>query len=294
MVILHIVGINTFIKDDIINKFRDLGYEIFDLDLISKNIMFDENKTKMGQMWKNKLSTQLNLYLSSNINKNIIILGLSTFVLDHRFKININTTHKYFLNIPPDLCASQLITYNLDNYRTDIIEGKFPIKYLEHDFLMYQRRDLQDEYINNGYKLKTFDNLFELLSELSNKKLNKVYLALLKRFEDNIPNSYIGSKPIIVGYKDKWMAIASILPKTSINRGILQNQSKTEPYLRELHLNAFGDLRKPCYLYEFDGDKELDQYRCEIKETTFNNREYISNMYDELTRDGVIMEKFKF
>jgi hypothetical protein len=294
MVILHIVGINTFIKDDIINKFRDFGYEIFDLDLISKNIMFDTNKTKMGQLWKNKLSTQLNLYLSSNVNKNIIILGLNSFVLDHRFKININTTHKYFLNIPADLCASQLITYNLDNYRTDIIEGKFPIKYLEHDFLMYQRKDLQDEYINNSYILNTLDKLFELLSELSNKKTNKVYLAMLKRFEDNIPSSYLGSKSIILGYRDKWMAIASILPKTSINRGILQNNSKTEPYLRELHLNAFGDLRKPCYLYEFDGDKELDQYRCEIKDGSFNNREYISNMYDELLRDGVIMEKFKF
>jgi hypothetical protein len=294
MINLHIVGINTFIKDDIINKFRDLGYEIFDLDLISKNIMFDENKTKMGQLWKNKLSTQLNLYLSSNINKNIIILGLSTFVLDHRFKISINTVHKYFLNIEPTLCASQLITYNLDSYRTDIIDGKFPIKYLEHEFLMYQRKDLQDEYINNGYKLKTLDNLFEILNELSNKKTNKVYLALLKRFEDIIPNSYLGSKPIIVGYRDKWMAIASILPKTSINRGILQNQYKTEPYLRELYLNAFGDLRKPCYLYEFDGEKELDQYRCEIKETSFNNREYISNMYEELLRIGVILEKFKF
>jgi hypothetical protein len=294
MVILHIVGINTFIKDDIINKFTILGYEIFDLDLISKNIMFDSNKTKMGQLWKNKLSDQLNLYLSSNVNKNIIILGLSTFVLDHRFKININTTHKYFLNIEPNLCASQLITYNLDTYRTDIIEGNFPIKYLEHEFLMYQRKDLQDEYLNNGYKLKTLDNLFNLLTELSNKKKNKVYLALLKRFEQNIPHSYLGSKPIIVGYKDKWMAIASILPKTSINRGILQNKSKSEPYLRELQLNAFGDLRKPCYLYEFDGEKELDQYRCEINEPLFNNREYISNMYDELLRDGVIMEKFKF
>ena len=36
-----------------------LGYEIFDLDLISKNIIFDTNKTKMGQLWKNKLSTQI-------------------------------------------------------------------------------------------------------------------------------------------------------------------------------------------------------------------------------------------
>ncbi len=294
MTVVHIVGINTFIKDNVIDKFKEMGYEIFDLDLISKNIMFDENKTKMGQLWKNKLSSQLNLYLSSNLSKNIIIIGLSNFVLDRRFKINIDTNHKYFLNIPADLCASQLITYNLDNYRTDIIEGKFPINYLEHDFLMNQRKDLQEEYINIGYKLKTLEKITEELNKLTKDSRNKVYLALTKRFEEEIPQSYLGSKPIIMGYKDKWMAIASILPKTSINRGILQNKSKTEPYVKELHLNAFAELKKPCYLYELNASKELDDYRCEIKDSCFSNREYISNMYDELIREGVILEKFKF
>jgi hypothetical protein len=99
-------------------------------------MLFDSNKNKMGKMWKDRLSLQKELFLSTNLNKNIIILGLSNFPLDRRYKINIDTEFKYFLKIPYDICASQLIMYNLDKYRMDIIEGKFPIKYLEHDFLM--------------------------------------------------------------------------------------------------------------------------------------------------------------
>jgi hypothetical protein len=215
--------------------------------------------------------------------------------------------------MPYDICASQLITYNLETYRNDIIEGKFPIKYLDHDKLMMQRKDLQEEYTDIEYRLKTPD----MLSDFINKKLNNsgkndgkndgkisrslnnssnvVYLAFIKRFEDEIPSSYIGSKPIIVAYKDKWMAIASTLPKSSVKRGILQNKSnKQEPYLKELHVNGFSNLRKPCYVYEFNSKQQLDPYRYEINDHVFNNRYYVSNMYDELTREGVFLDRIKF
>jgi hypothetical protein len=297
MSIIHIVGINTFIKDDIIAKIRDMKFELFDLDLISKNILFTENKTEMGKLWKTRLQSELDLFLSKNNNKNIVVIGLSNFVLDHRYKININTKHKYFLNIPYDICSSQLITFNLDNYREDIIDGKFPIKYIEHSFLVSQRKNLQEEYVFSGYKLKNLEQLFSILDQINNikkEKNNKVYLAFNKRFEDNIPDSFIGSKPIIYGYTEKWMAIASILPKNFISRGLLKNNNRTEPYIKELSLKAFDNLQKPCYIYEFNSIKDLDKFRSEINNTKFIGREYVSNMYDELSSYGVILETFKF
>ena len=170
-----------------------------------------------------------------NQNKNIIVLGLCSFVLDHRYKVNIQTNNKFFYSIPYDVCASQLIIYNLDTYRNDIIDGKFPIKYLDHDKLMLQRKDLQEEYTDMEYKLKTPEMLADFFNKLlnindNNNKINRnrnntVYLAFIKRFENEIPSSYNGSKPIIIAYKDKWMAIASILPKSTVKRGILQNKS---------------------------------------------------------------------
>jgi hypothetical protein len=305
--IIHIVGINTFIKDELINKFKELGFEIFDLDILSKNILFDSNKNKMGKMWKDRLNLQKEIFLSTNSNKNIIILGLSNFVLDHRYKININTEFKYFLNIPYEICASQLIMYNLDKYRMDIIEGKFPIKYLEHEFLLNQRRELEEEYTEIGYELKTINDLFEIMDKLNKNNLNqnnnlnnkvyldnKVYLAFIKRFENTIPDSFFGSKSIIYGYTEKWMALASILPNSSIGRGFLQNNNKNIPYLKELHLKAFDKLKKPCYLYEFSGKNKIDEYRYELNSTNFDKREYISNNFNELIREGVILEEFKF
>ena len=172
-----------------------------------------------------------------------------------------------------------------------------------------QRKDLQEEYTDMNYRLKTPDMLSDYINKLLNinNKISRnninsinnrqitVYLAFIKRFEDEIPSSYIGSKPIIIAYKDKWMAIASTLPKSAVKRGMLQNKSnKKEPYLKELYLNAFTELKRPCYIYELNGFKKLDEYRSEISDTKFINREYVSNMYDELVRNGVVLDEFKF
>jgi hypothetical protein len=305
MSIIHIVGINTFIKQLMIDKFKEMNFEIYDLDEITKDIMFNYKRDDIGVYWKKRLTEAINNFINNNQNKNLIILGLSSFVVDHRYKVNIPTNNKFFYSIPHDVCSSQLITYNIDTYRNDIIDGKFPIKYLDHDKLMLQRKNLQEEYTDMEYKLKTpvmlanfFNNLLNINdnNKISrNNNNNTVYLAFIKRFEDKIPQSYIGSKPVIIAYKDKWMAIASILPKSSIKRGMLENKSnKKEPYLKELHINAFAELRKPCYIYELNGFKKIDQYRFEISNTKFINREYVSNMYDELVRDGVILDSFKF
>jgi hypothetical protein len=311
MSIIHIVGINTFIKQSMIDKFKEMNFEIYDLDEITKDIMFNYKRYDIGSYWKKRLNEAIQNFISNHPNKNIIILGLSSFVLDHRYKVNIPTNNKFFYSIPYDVCASQLITYNIDTYKNDIIEGSFPIKYLDHDKLMLQRKDLQEEYTDMEYRLKTPDMLSDFINKLINNNDNKkisrsiledksqntniVYLAFIKRFEEEIPKSYIGSKSIIIAYKDKWMAIASILPKSTVKRGMLQNKStKQEPYLKELHVNAFAELKKPCYIYELKGFKKLDLYRFEIADTKIINREYVSNMYDELIRNGVVLDNFKF
>ena len=91
------------------------------------------------------------------------------------------------------------------------------------------------------------------------------------------------------------MAIASTLPKSTVKRGMLQNKlNKQEPYLKELYLNAFAELKKPCYIYELKAFKKLDNFRFVIADTKFSNREYVSNMYDELVRNGVVLDEFKF
>ena len=313
MSIIHIVGINTFIKQSMIDKFKEMNFEIYDLDQITKDIMFNYNRDDIGAYWKRRLNESIKNFISNNQSnnqsKNIIILGLNSFVLDHRYKVTIPTNNKFFYSIPYDICASQLITYNLDTYRNDIIEGKFPNKYLDHDRLMMQRKDLQEEYMDMDYRLNTPKMLLEFINKLLNNdskndcivsrslnnSQNTVYLAFIKRFEDEIPSNYIGSKPIIIGYKDKWMAISSTLPKSAVKRGMLQNKSnKQEPYLKELYLNAFNDLKKPCYIYELKTFKKLDEFRFEILDPKIINREYVSNMYDELVRNGVVLDDFKF
>ena len=47
-------------------------------------------------------------------------------------------------------------------------------------------------------------------------------------------------------------------------------------------------------MYEFNGDMNLDDYRCEINDSQFTERIYVSNIYDELIRQGVTLDEFKF
>ena len=92
MTIVHIVGINTFIKDNIISKFKELNFEVFDLDLISKNIIFNEDRNIMGKIWKERLQSQLNLFISSNLNKNIIIIN--TYAFNCFFQLKFTCNHR--------------------------------------------------------------------------------------------------------------------------------------------------------------------------------------------------------
>lgn len=302
--IIHITGITTFLKTEFIQTVQKMNFDVFDMDTLSKNILFSSNKQHgMGRIWKNKMINELKTFFSNNTNKNIIIIGLNFFILDRRYKINFDTIHKYFLDIPYKSCASQLIMYNIDKYRMDIIQGDFPLKYLDMNFLINQRKELQTEYLAMKYMLRTYDELFNELSKiqpsqpshpihLNNKQT--VYLAFFKRFDNDIPMTYIGSNPILFGYKEKWMAVASLLPKNYIKRGLLQNEYKIEPYIKELHLKAFDGFKKPSYLYEFNSIGPIDEYRSKISNLKFVNRYYISNVFNELVQYGVVMEEFKF
>ena len=49
-----------------------------------------------------------------------------------------------------------------------------------------------------------WNNITTYLSGESVSYNNSVYIALSKRFEDEIPLSHLGSRPFIVGYKEKW------------------------------------------------------------------------------------------
>jgi hypothetical protein len=316
MIFCHIVGINNKLKDNFIKQISSLSdisdkIDIIDLDNISKKILFNKdysvlynqyiNKkdkdilTKLGQIWKHEFTNDVNLLLQHNKNKQIILIGLITFYLDYRIKISFNEEikNKFFLNINTTEFIKDNIEYNINNFKQDIILGKFPLKYLDYNFIKIQRENLREQYMTKDYKLKNYDAIinwikYNIKNLSESGELNPVYVASYKRYENKM--DYLFNN--MIGYKDKWIALASMLPKSTIKKGIGYKDNKIFPILKELSPNAFTELNKCCYLYEFYPDTKIDEYRYIINNKNFNNRYYISNIKNELNLYNVFYQKY--
>jgi hypothetical protein len=175
MILCHIVGINNKIKNNFINEVINVSENIMilDLDDISKKIIFDSDYTKvynqfmsfnkfnqinhnkshllsqLSQIWKYKFTNIINDLLKQHETKQIILIGQITFYLDYRIRVILNEEikNKFFINTSTTDHVKQQIEYNLDFYKNDIILGKFPLKYLDHDFLKNQREQLREQYM---------------------------------------------------------------------------------------------------------------------------------------------------
>jgi hypothetical protein len=302
MIICHIVGICNKLKVNFINDVKNISNVfILDIDDISKKIIFSEeynllnkskmpnNITKLGYYWKEKILDEINILLEHHKNDIIILLGLITFYLDNRIKINFNFNigEKIFLNTNIDIYVSCVLEYNIENYKDDIISGKFPLKYLNRDIIKSQRETLRESYIMKDYKLKTYEQIIKWIefkiNTNNNTDIKPVYIASYKRFEDKL--NLISDN--VIGFSDKWMALLDILPKQNIEKHLKIKDNKFNVSLKESALYGFNDLNKCCYIYEIYPNKKIDKYKYIINDFNFINRYYVSNIKNELKTDNI-------
>lgn len=180
MIICHIVGITSSVKNDFINKTKSMNYNIIDLDEISNNIL---NNSSMQQMYKqyqhfkdNKndkykdVDRKMSLYWETNmietIHNNIdktkknIVIGYSHNYRNINKRINLPQTTPYTKFIIK-ICKydiRNIIAYNLDKHRNDIINGSYPLENIDYDFIYNNRQKIDSIYEkkwlsfkNNGY-----------------------------------------------------------------------------------------------------------------------------------------------
>ena len=312
MIICHIVGINSLMKTDFINSCIEMDFDVFDLDDISKKIMYlaeyskiyteyikpesiglrKDLLSKLSNIWKNKFTNELDKILCEYENKKLILIGLSSFYLDQRIKIFIPTDNKFFIDISNSQLCEQTIQYNIDTYRDDIIKSKFPLKFLDKNNIILLREQTKSIYVNKGYELK---NINFIIDWIKNKKINntKIYYVSKKRFDNNFIDDYD-----IKVYTDKWMTLIRLFPSEHFKLGYVVENNIKRPYVKELIFGSLIKLKTCCYIYEIDnifiGDKvNKISYRLNNDyNNTFLKREYISDIYDELVRLNVDIEPF--
>ena len=149
----HIVGLNDESKEYFLDNISSLEFNIIDLDKITENILNEkgmneiydeldinpqkskEIEKKMCNYWKENFYLKVSKLVENSKNK-VILLGLSNFFKNNRINVKIDSNLKFFVKVNLKSNAKNVIENNLNNHKDEIIEGLFPLDYLNIDFLI--------------------------------------------------------------------------------------------------------------------------------------------------------------
>lgn len=270
-IICHIVGLNNLLKisfiSEINKKYPDIVIQDLDAitndirnipDMIALNDSFMKTQKnsknhnvamkKIHSFWKSSFSTKINNILKRHHNNKLIFIGLSTYHKNHKLKINIDTKNLFFLKLDPKKNAQNIVEFNLDKYKKHIIDGIFPLKYLDHAFMIEQRNKLIDIYSNLGFKLKSFNTLLKWID-----------LYMLQFNSPNSPNSDV-TKFIdnIVGYPPSEIFIGSVddfVDVIHIKRAVGVRKNKNKKILSSIFASnpKFANTTSTCNIGELIG-----------------------------------------
>ena len=185
IILCHVAGLNNITKHDFIThlvKYNNI-IEVIDFDMITK-IIYKSSKFKeyekkkqhpqMVRYWENEFSNILkhNLTESKKNNKKVICIGSNVYARSRFIHINVSTTNLFFLNTPIKQYVKQIITHNIQSYPHEIIDGTFPLKFIQHDFLSSQRKILEEIHKRLKYKMCSMDVIIDNIAKII--KINNV------------------------------------------------------------------------------------------------------------------------
>uniref|UniRef100_A0A6C0H1E4 Uncharacterized protein n=1 Tax=viral metagenome TaxID=1070528 RepID=A0A6C0H1E4_9ZZZZ len=312
--IIHIVGLNNEYKNDFISKLLliDQNFNIIDIDNITQQInndkklsklidlyekiKNDKNKSKsiandINSNWARELQSKLNKLLVTD--KNSILIGLTTSIINTgspKILINLPTNYKFIVEIDLIDNAKQIIKNNLKEYKNEIVNGKFPLEYLNLDYLIKRREQLNQIYIKNLYIEKKIEDILKFLKEnVTNNTNTKPKSKILYYASDIEHKKTITQKNITLYSND----ILSILSVFNINNFEYNPELKI---IKELEKDSLIELEKDCYVYEitdiddifFDGKNFKNNKKLKINKMT-----YIDCVYQVLEKYGIKFMKYK-
>lgn len=238
-ILCHIIGLNELMKKKLYDDINNIIVE--DLDIITHKLRSDKELVKLEnkisttnkdnkelhksildehhKLWKTKLEKKIDNICMKNKTKMIILIGLTTHHKYSKLFVNINTKYKYIINIESHKNTKQVIEYNIDKYKKHIINGTFPLKYLDHKFLKKQHHSLYNIYKNKNYSTKSLNGIINWIKLKTNTqsggnvdkniddkiyiKVDNVFLKNTKINDNTIKKSNDG-QILYIGLKDKF------------------------------------------------------------------------------------------
>lgn len=298
--ICHIIGLNPTDKQKLVSLTKKYKkYNLIDIDIINNNILNDENMTKMFKSYtrlkKSKndkykdLDKKMTKYWEDNMivavynnvvsKKNNIIIGKNHHYRLLSKKINFNVSNKFILDCDIKSEVKKRIKYNLMVNQDSIVNGTFPLQFLDFNNLVKKRKLFEESYTKNGYIKIKIEDLIKMLKGYNNNKIKGKGLWLSLKEPYNIGSNIYPNNGPIIAYIDPVLSLVSSFNDT------IEYEFNNNKVMSFENLDI-KKLSKSRYLY-YVSKENFMLY------DTKNNHKYISNNPVEIIEKEKIKDVYK-
>jgi hypothetical protein len=303
--IFHISGITELYKNDLIEKLKKLKmFVICDLDIETEKIYKNkeiQSKIKeldkvtlakkkkldgdISSIWKDKLDDYIKKVSKENENSyGLIFIGNTLNIKHMKCKVLIKTENKFCLKVNLKENAQEIIKYNLKKYHDDIVNGEFPLDYVNLEYLINSRELLQKGYQKLNYNVAPLDKIYYFFEQgFNDKKPDLLYIVLPDEYEKDIL-----SKKKVYAFTEDWIALSSVV--VGIERGYTDGM----PYIKEKTKGAFKKLHKPSHIYVVPSTNFLSDNNSKFHQNANKKIKIIKSMHIEDIYEKLKDMKIKF
>ena len=294
----HLIGLNPYNKKELVDTIPKTIFNVIDLDTINmeilktpeidkmykqytklkedKNDKFKEVDKKMSTYWENNFIDMIQDQVKpKKIN---ILIGQNNHYKSLAKRVPIECTNRFIIK-SSDTDIKSLIKYNLETYQEDIINGSYPLEYIDYKQLQKKRNILDTTYKKIGYIEKTTEQvkmMLDLLEKTRDTKGSELWISMKEPY--NV-NSLIHPKNnnMITAYNDPTTAILSSM---NINTGMEEMQSIKISNPRKLKTRRFVYMVDSKSFISEDNNKFFSQIPVKILA-----KQKIDSVYDFLIND---------
>jgi len=305
----HIVGLNPVLKTEFSNTINKNLFNPIDLDEINQTILLDKNMDSMyknyQKMKNNKndkfkdVEKKMTLYWENTflellgekikLNKKNILIGQNNHFKSLNKKINLNTHLKFYIK-NSDNDIKNLIKYNLDTHRDDIINGKYPIENLDYEHLSKKINNVTGAFKKVGYLEKDYEQLKTILNLIESETIDLPGLWIATKEPYNLGSKMHPKKnDKLLAYKD---ANIALLGSYNFEKEELKKDyNGKEIKITELKPQALDKLKSKRFLYLVDKEsfipheKGANQKFFSQNPVVILQKEKINDVYSQLIED---------
>jgi hypothetical protein len=273
--ICHIINFNNKNKKKFIDEFKN-DLNLIDLDKINNSILSDDKLNKLYLKYE-KLKNSKNdkfkeldkqitsfweqqfiekIIIESSKNKKNIFIGINYHYKNINKKINLNTSNNFLIKSDLIDDVKTTIETNLENNKDNIINGQYPLEYIDFNNIKKKKENIINSYIKNNYLVKNLDEIINILKTFGKTKNNGVWVCLRDPY--NIDSKIYPLNNPIIGYSEKELALIESFDfkENEIEKIILDNDTPTIS-IKEIKENSLNKLKKKRFLYYVDKETFL-------------------------------------